>query len=287
MYPDESRFHEIERSGRFDASDPANIELIKRLQSANSSLLTPEHYSDITQAAGMGAGGVAGGLLGHAVGKKFEKKDEEKKAEDKGPPNYRPSQPIGPSCGNCSKFQAETGTCIKYATSVSPKYVCDGYEAKETIKPNDIMKAGNPPKLDLPDNPMGSGDYFKAGFFLRCAEEGLSPEDIECRAKQAADPTLISRITAALKGIGSGLSPVVGKATDVGLAAAVGAPVALGLGGGWLAGKLRNQSDVQDTDTIKAEGLLSEYRRLADEAEQKAHMKRLQDKHPGELIQLS
>ena len=128
---------------------------------------------------------------------------------------------------------------------------------------------------------------FKAGFLLRCAEEGLPMDLIADRAEKAL-------MHKSAFGFGDFLKAVLGtgkeggkwlgsKALNVGTVGAVGLPVAAGGIAGIGLGKLRNDLDETNVDVIRREGLLAEYERLLGEAQRQAEMK----KQKGQYIQLS
>ena len=206
-----------------------------------------------------------------------------KAAAGEGPPNYRPAQPLGPSCGTCKYFQAANSNCTKYATQVEANYLCDGFASKQNIDAGAIMDAGNPPKLALPEAPMAPEGAFKAGFFLRCAEEQLTTEETEKRAaavveltKNATDPTTWSRLLGLFKAPGQAIiGPAFNKYLETGMAGLVGIPAGLGLGAGYIGGKIHNRLDTDDVEALKREGLLAEYRRLAEDAKYQAAVKKM------------
>lgn len=105
---------------------------------------------------------------------------------------------------------------------------------------------------------------FKIGFLLKCAEAGVSPAAHVGRADamtKRADPGVLSWLgSGALSGTGNTLG-----------LAALGLPVGVGLGGGYLAHKaMENPTDEQD---VKDGELSEEYRRLARQARLAAKLK--------------
>lgn len=101
-------------------------------------------------------------------------------------------------------------------------------------------------------------EAFKVGFLARCAEEGLSPDQIAARVKFAADK--FAGLMDAAAGLGKS---VVGT----GLPLALLAPVALGGMAGY---GLSRATDIDDTDVaeIKNQELLDSY------AQETARLKR-------------
>ncbi len=146
------------------------------------------------------------------------------------------------------------------------------------------------------DLTLNTHQAFKAGFALRI-EDGLTDEQTEELAKTAVDPMslgLLARVGGAVaRPITNIVGPVAGTALSKYLdllgAAAIGGPAIAGLAGGYGLAKLHNLHDHDDTDVMKSENLAAEYKRLADSAEQKAKMRKLdmRDGTPGDVIQLS
>lgn len=142
---------------------------------------------------------------------------------------------------------------------------------------------------------LSTEQAFKAGFVLRCIEDGRSPEDAEALAKTAAGPipswllSLWGAVSRPASTLAAGLgSTVLGKGIDLGTAALIGAPITAGLVGGHVLGRLQNLHDRDDVDVLKHENLAAEYQRLAEQAEQKAKMRELdaRDGRPGDFIQI-
>lgn len=101
-------------------------------------------------------------------------------------------------------------------------------------------------------------EAFKVGFLARCAEEGLSADQIAARVKFAQDK---------FAGLMAGLSSVGSSALSTGLPLALLAPIALGGVAGY---GLSRATDIDDTDVdeIKNQELLDTY------AQQTAKVKR-------------
>jgi hypothetical protein len=110
-------------------------------------------------------------------------------------------------------------------------------------------------------------EAFKVGFMLRCADEGLSPAEAQERIQKAAacmEKQSIQALTSGLQGLG-----------DLGLAGAIGAPVGLGVLGGYLLNKAR-ESEV-DEDDVRRDELIQELKHWTRRAkeQQKAKLLRL------------
>lgn len=225
-------------------------------------------------------------------GKKLPQRVHKKKAEDSGPPGLRAASHLGPNCSTCKHFQAATSSCQKYATQVGPQAACDAYEAP-ALDVGQIENAMPPTNTLEPTlSPEGT---FKAGFLLRCLEDGLTPEQIAERAEKAAAALEKQAdgnpLWDFLKGITAPFSYLGGKAVgglaDMGGAALVGAPLAAGAVGGMALGKMRNAADAEDADELKMENRVARYRQMADDAMRQAKLKHLQHDRPGELVQIA
>lgn len=127
---------------------------------------------------------------------------------------------------------------------------------------------------------MSKEAAFKAGFLLRCIEEGLTTEQIAERTKIATEKSAEGSIWSALGGLASNIGGITGSA---GLAL----PLAAGGLTGYTLGKVKNRMDIEDADSMNLENRVSMYRRMAEEAQRAARLKKLQSRHPGELVQIS
>ena len=110
---------------------------------------------------------------------------------------------------------------------------------------------------------MTPREAFKIGFMARCVEEGLSTEKTAALMKEAADPSWLSSIVDAGKGI---LYPAA--------ALALAAPPAVG----GLAAYFNNKATDTDADAveeIKQKELIDSYGRMAEQLKQR---KRLRDR---------
>ncbi len=92
-------------------------------------------------------------------------------------------------------------------------------------------------------------EAFKVGFLARCAEEGLTADEIAGRVKAAGD-----KFASLLGGLGS----AAGSVLSTGIPLAIAAPVALGGIAGY---GLSRMTDIDDTDVkeIKNNELLDTY----------------------------
>jgi hypothetical protein len=132
---------------------------------------------------------------------------------------------------------------------------------------------------------------MKLGFLLKCAEAGMSLEQIESKLdvllEKAAVVDMVGagsalgQVAASGVGLGHGL---LNTLKDIGMTTAVGAPILAGGLAGYGLGKWKSS---EDPETVKRQELSSEYLRLADEARRKALLRKMQIQNPGSLIQLS
>jgi hypothetical protein len=106
-------------------------------------------------------------------------------------------------------------------------------------------------------------EAFKVGFLARCAEDGLTPDQMLSRVKLAAEMFEKRAFLGKLldKGVDAGLGAAGGMARLGGLAAVIAPPVLGAMGGYGLA----KATDVDDTDVdeIKKRELVEEYQRQA------------------------
>lgn len=100
--------------------------------------------------------------------------------------------------------------------------------------------------------PLTARQGFVAGFLMRCAHEGLSPEETQERIKCAAEKVA--------NGVISGL----GQLAGYGLAL----PIGIGVGGGALAGLTAAglKNDETDPEEIKNDEMIAALRFYADNA---------------------
>lgn len=107
---------------------------------------------------------------------------------------------------------------------------------------------------------MQPREAFRLGFLLRCAEEGLTPEQTQVRVMT------LDQVTTKQAGWTEWIpgADLVGK--GVGLATGLGlmAPPALGYAGGYLGAKATEPNI--DAEDIKRQEMIQEFRRLALQA---------------------
>lgn len=136
--------------------------------------------------------------------------------------------------------------------------------------------------------PLTPEEAFKVGFLLRCADEGLTPDETAERVKRAsamekaAFPFVTPLVTALGSGVASGITSLPGKALGVAGAvlpaaaiAATATPALAGAGAGYLAARATS-SDNDDLEQAKQDEIEGEYYRLAQEARRNAARKKLQ-----------
>jgi len=124
--------------------------------------------------------------------------------------------------------------------------------------------------------PLTPEQAFKVGFLLRCADEGLTQDEINQRVKTAAAMPLMTK-SAIIDRIISAVPPLL-TGTGI-LAASLGTalPVLGGAGAGYTAAKLTSDTK-DDVEQAKQDEITGEYYRLAEEAKRNAARKRLQKK---------
>lgn len=108
--------------------------------------------------------------------------------------------------------------------------------------------------------PLDAQQAFKVGFLTRCVQDGLNPEQMLERVKQAQDMLEKRAFLGSLLNLGGS----VGKGlASYGIPAALAAPPILGGLGGYA---LAKATDVDDTDVeeIKNRELVAEYQRQAE-----------------------
>lgn len=100
-------------------------------------------------------------------------------------------------------------------------------------------------------------EQFKFGFLLRCADEGLSPPQIEERIKLAS----------VIGGIGGAMAAGA-KGTAGLLGAGLAGSALLGAGGGYIAAKAQEQQ--VDPEEAKQQELIAAFRQHAEQARRTA-----------------
>lgn len=121
--------------------------------------------------------------------------------------------------------------------------------------------------------PLDVRQSFKAGFLLRCAEEGLTPEETKGRIDQAftklADLPNVSPSGAASAIYGGGKA-VLGDSLQLGLAGIAGAGL-IGSGLGWGAAKM-SEPDV-DPEEVKTREMIAQLQYYTDSARRKSQQR--------------
>lgn len=114
---------------------------------------------------------------------------------------------------------------------------------------------------------MTSDEAFRLGFFAKCAEAGMTPDQVGAHVKSAFNPAVLSAL-----GLGTTVAGLSGYPLGAlaGLAA-VTPPIA-----GYMGGKaIAEATDTAETpDDIQKRELIAEYRRLANRVRQEREAKR-------------
>ncbi len=119
---------------------------------------------------------------------------------------------------------------------------------------------------------LSERDAFKAGFLLRCAEEGFPP----AQAIVAAD-RLVKQSFQAVSDMASAVAkPVASMGVNTLAALALGIPVGVGAAGGYIAHKA-TEKPIDEND-VKQTEMTDEYRRLARVAKLNAKLKGLRSR---------
>lgn len=124
---------------------------------------------------------------------------------------------------------------------------------------------------------------FKAGFLLRAIEDGLTPDQIVERADQLRVQLEKSAFSPTEWLIGKPL----GLGLDVATAGLLGGPLLAGAGAGYGLAKMHNAGDADFADNARLHAQLLQYQQAAQEAKRQARLRKLQEKYPGELVELS
>jgi hypothetical protein len=131
---------------------------------------------------------------------------------------------------------------------------------------------------------MTTREAFKFGFLLRCAQEGLTLDQTEQRIndileKKAAwvGPALANLGGRIFSTGGTIASSVLPFLLQSGLVLGIGGPALAGMGGGYLAAKLRS-GNVSEIEEAKTNEILAEYQRLTDQARRQSESKRIAGK---------
>lgn len=130
---------------------------------------------------------------------------------------------------------------------------------------------------------------FKAGILLKLAEARPTLEQLEqtldkLLTKEAVLDQLGNVLGQSLAIGGAGVMNIANKGYDAATTVGLGLPILLGGTAGYSMGKMRPHDNPEQ---VKRELLRDEYLRLADEAKRRTTLKRLQERSPGSIIQLS
>jgi len=124
---------------------------------------------------------------------------------------------------------------------------------------------------------------FVASFVLACAKQGItSPEAVAKAAER-----LVTVVKQAAEKQATGES-VPGTIANIGLNTAllgtVGLPLFLGGSAGWLAGKMRNQSDTDDAELLRIQAEANAYRRRAAQSKTDAQVRKVVASDPKKYV---
>ena len=111
--------------------------------------------------------------------------------------------------------------------------------------------------------PLTPREAFRIGFVMRCADEGLTGEQVRERVEKAA--ALVEKRGGPLSALGG----LAGHAGGLLLAA----PLAAGVGGGYLAHKM--VEDSVDEDDVRQQELIAELKHWARRAREQRKMRAL------------
>lgn len=153
-----------------------------------------------------------------------------------------------------------------FVTPWRSSYEAMDKEAPEAIK---LHRIGDGLKKE---HSMSTKESFKAGFLLRCAEEGLTLDQINDRLDEA-----LTKKASEGDMLGQGL----------GLAATVG--LGLPLAGGAFTGYLRHKAEVGAAPPIEHYQrleLINKYRELADRAKRRRVSNMVEEESPGSVVRI-
>jgi len=180
--------------------------------------------------------------------------------------------------GRPETYQAAAGSFTPYRLQ-APGQAPSAFKAT-LIKPVQQLAEKTAIRMEVKTSKAKEGtmlnerDTYKVAFLTACADAGLDADETlavakEAHEKLAALNTLweqpYNTAWDAVRSMGN-------VAKNVGMGAAVAAPLALGVGGGWAAAKATDLND-EDTDEIKLKELIDEHRRLAQRARMAAAMR--------------
>lgn len=128
---------------------------------------------------------------------------------------------------------------------------------------------------------MTPEDAYKVGFLLRCADEGLTQDEILVRVRQARGISKEALWPSVAAATGSGVANMGGRAMaavpsllQAGTVLGLGLPLAGGAAAGYTLAKATNNNK-NDVEEAKQDEIEGEYYRLAQEARRNAARKRL------------
>ncbi len=208
-------------------------------------------------AMGLGAAGLGAGAA-YMMDKKKKKPVEEEIAPEK-EARYRPPDYTNREKDNMARLSQHPDT-ISGSMIVPARawYEVEGMEAPKHLKKADAKQA------------------FKYGFLMKCAEEGLSIDEIQAKI----DSAIADMEKKALIG------DAIGKGLDIGGTLLLGGPALLGGLTGYSLAKSRNNA-VPDVNKLKREELKAEYLRLADQAQRRRMIQSMQEHSPGSIVEIS
>lgn len=128
---------------------------------------------------------------------------------------------------------------------------------------------------------MTDRELFKASFLMKCAEDGLSVDQIKARAKMARD-TMTKKAFSGGDALGA-LGTAAGLTGRAGIGLGIGA-LALGALGGTAAGNVVGQipapGEDPTVDELQGKELVRELRRLSEEARTRTAARRRREANP-------
>lgn len=135
---------------------------------------------------------------------------------------------------------------------------------------------------------------FKAGFLLKCAEEGLTIKETHIKVKQliamhkqAFNPLdLITKPVGLIGNLAGNIIKTLPSAASTAATIGLAAPVGVGLAGGYGLAKMTNP-DKHVIDDLKQDEVVGEYERLAEEAKRRSRIKKLQEQTGRRIIALT
>ena len=128
---------------------------------------------------------------------------------------------------------------------------------------------------------MTDKEAFKIGFLMKCAEEGLTPSQVEERITHRVEMIKKAESVAMVKKADSNSPGLVGTGWDV-LKTMLGHAWPLAVAAPWVAGGVggyalsKAQDDVYDVDEAKKREEIAEYYRAIDQLNRASRTKRLE-----------